>query len=102
MTKPLPLPSPSVVSEKLSPMEPRALTVRVRVRVRVRRARYANPNPIPNPNPNPIPNPNPNRSLRWSRAPSEPAEVGAEAQRPSAQALRAAWLGSGLGVRGYG
>ena len=36
MTKPLPLPSPSVVSEKLSPMEPRALTVRVRVRVRVR------------------------------------------------------------------
>ena len=36
MTKPLPLPSPSVVSEKLSPMEPRALTVRVRVRVGVR------------------------------------------------------------------
>ena len=53
MTKPLPLPSPSVVSEKLSPMEPRALTVRVRVRARVRRAKYPTPNPIPNPNPNP-------------------------------------------------
>ena len=51
MTKPLPLPSPSVVSEKLSPMEPRALTVRVRVRVRVRRAKYPHPNPIPTPPP---------------------------------------------------